>query len=128
MKDNQNTKIRKILHKYNLSPDILASIILLNEAELRGLKVYIEEHPDMASEILGYDGLFVTGLSKDYVDKREFNIFISLRELLQNALDEEELLLGQPYVNFEQNIYGIWIIDKGRGIKLEALRMGESNK
>lgn len=128
MKNNQNTGIRKILHTYNLSPDISASVILLSEAEHRRLTVDIEEPPDMASKISGYDALFVTGLSKDYVDKRDFNVFISLRELLQNALDEEELVLGEPNVQFEQSIYGTWIIDRGRGLKLEALRMGESNK
>jgi hypothetical protein len=62
------------------------------------------------------------------VDKREFNLFISLRELIQNALDEEELVTGQPRVQFEQDIHGMWIIDSGRGLKIEALRMGESNK
>jgi hypothetical protein len=128
MKDDQHMDIGKILHTYNLSPDIGASIILLDEAERRGLTLDIEEPPDMAHKISGYDALFVTGLSKDYVDKREFNLFISLRELLQNALDEEELVRGQPHVQFEQNSYGTWIIDRGRGLKLEALRMGESNK
>jgi len=128
MKEDQHMDIRKILHAYNLSPDIGASIIPLSEAERRGLKVHIEEPSHMISKISGYDALFVTGLSKDYVDKREFNLFISLRELLQNALDEEELVRGQPHVQFEQNSYGTWIIDRGRGLKLEALRMGESNK
>jgi len=128
VKDNQHMDIRKVLHAYNLSPDIAASIILVSEAQRRGLKFHIEEPPDMISKISGYDALFVTGLSKDYVDKREFNLFISLRELLQNALDEEELVRGQPDVQFEQNTSGTWIIDRGRGLKLEALRMGESNK
>ena len=128
MKDDQHMDIRKILHTYNLSPDIAASIILLSEAQRRGLTLDIEEPPDMAPKISGYDALFVTGLSKDYVDKREFNLFISLRELLQNALDEEELVRGQPDVQFQQDTYGTWIIDRGRGLKLGALRMGESNK
>jgi len=130
VKDNEHIDIRKILHAYNLSPspDIAASIILLSEAQSKGLTFHIEEPPDMISKISGYDALFITGLSKDYVDKREFSIFISLRELLQNALDEEELVRGQPHVQFEQDKYGTWIIDRGRGLKLESLRMGESNK
>jgi hypothetical protein len=37
MKDNQKMEIKKISHKYNLSPGISASIILLSEAESSGL-------------------------------------------------------------------------------------------
>jgi hypothetical protein len=128
MKDNQNMEIKKILHEYNLSPGISASIILLREAENRGLTLDIEEPPDLASKISGYEALFSTGLSKDYIDKREFNLFISLRELIQNALDEEELISGRPDAQIGQDSLGTWIMDRGRGITLEALRMGESNK
>jgi hypothetical protein len=128
MKNNQHMEIKKILHEYNISPGMSASIIPLTEAENRGITLDLEEPPDLASMIAGYDALFSTGLSKDYVDKREFNLFVSLRELIQNALDEEELVTGKPHVQFEQDIHGTWIIDRGRGIKLEALRMGESNK
>jgi hypothetical protein len=42
-------------------------------------------------------------LSKDYDDKREFNLFISLRELLQNALDEEEMVTVKPHAQLEQD-------------------------
>jgi hypothetical protein len=120
--------IKEILRKYNISPGMSASIIPLTEAENRGVALDLEEPHNLAPMIAGYDALFSTGLSKDYVDKREFNLFVSLRELIQNALDEEELVTGQPHVQFEQDIHGTWIIDRGRGLKLEALRMGESNK
>ncbi|MGQ9570840.1 MAG: hypothetical protein ACUVUQ_08375 [Thermodesulfovibrionales bacterium] len=128
MKNNQHMEIKKILREYNISPGMSASIIPLTEAEDRGITLNLKEPHDLALMIAGYDALFSTGLSKDYVDKRAFNLFISLRELIQNALDEEELVMGKPHVQFEQDIYGTWIIDRGRGIKLEALRMGESNK
>lgn len=128
MKNDQQIGIKEILREYNLSPNISASIIFLNEAESRGLSLDLEEPSGLASKIARYDALFSTGLSKDYVDKREFNIFISLRELIQNALDEEELVAGKPRVQLKQDMYGTWIIDRGRGLQLEALRMGESNK
>ncbi|MGB9715764.1 MAG: hypothetical protein ACPL1G_05095 [Thermodesulfovibrionales bacterium] len=128
MKNNSQTGIKEILRAYDLSPSTSASIIPLIEAENRGIILDLEEPQDIASKIIRYDALFSTGLSKDYVDKRDFNLFISLRELIQNALDEEELVMGKPHVQFEQDIHGTWIIDRGRGIKLEALRMGESNK
>jgi hypothetical protein len=128
MKDNQHMEIKEILHGYNISPGMSASIIPLTEAENRGIILDMEEPHDLASMIAGYDALFSTGLSKDYIDKREFNLFISLRELIQNAFDEEELVGGRPHVQFEQDIQGTWIMDSGRGLKVEALRMGESNK
>lgn len=128
MKDYQNMEIKEILREYNISPSMSASILPLTDAKDRKVILDLEEPHDLASMIAGYDALFSTGLSKDYVDKREFNLFISLRELIQNALDEEELVTGQPHVQFEQDIHGMWIIDSGRGLKIEALRMGESNK
>jgi hypothetical protein len=128
MKNNSQMGIKEILRAYDLSPSISASIMPLIEAENRGIILDLEEPQDIESKIIRYDALFSTGLSKDYVDKRDFNVFVSLRELIQNALDEEELVMGKPYVQFEQDKHGTWIIDRGRGIKLEALRMGESNK
>jgi hypothetical protein len=128
MKNSSQIGINEILLIYKLSPAISASIIPLKEAESRGIILDLEEPPNIASMIAGYDALFLTGLSKDYVDKREFNLFISIRELIQNALDEEELVTGQPHVQFKQDMHGTWIMDSGRGLKIESLRMGESNK
>ncbi len=128
MKNSSQIGINEILLMYKLSPAISASIIPLREAERRGITLDLEEPPVFSSKIAGYDALFSTGLSKDYIEKREFNLFISVRELIQNALDEEELVSGRPHVQFEQDIQGTWIMDRGRGLKLESLRMGESNK
>jgi len=117
-----------VFRTYNISPTLSASIIPLKEAESRGLLLDLEEPLDLASKIAGYDALFSTGLSKDYVDKREFSLFISMRELLQNALDEEERINGRPDVRIEQDTHGTWIADSGRGITVEALRIGGSDK
>jgi hypothetical protein len=121
-------EISKLLRTYNISSSMSASIIPLKEAESRGLSFELEEPPELASKIIGYDALFSTGLSKEYVEKRGFNLFVSIRELLQNALDEEEMISGLPDVQLDQDTHGTWIVDRGRGITLEALRMGESNK
>ena len=128
MEQNSDISIKEILHDYDISPGLSASIMPLVEAENRGIILDLEEPQDIASKIIRYDALFSTGLSKDYVEKREFNLFISVRELIQNALDEEELVSGKPRVQLEQDTQGTWIMDRGRGLKLESLRMGESNK
>jgi hypothetical protein len=121
-------EISNVFRTYNISPTMSASIIPLKEAESRGLLLDLEEPLELASKIAGYDALFSTGLSKDYVDKREFSLFISIRELLQNALDEEERINGRPDVRIEQDTHGTWIVDSGRGITVEALRIGGSDK
>jgi len=121
-------EISDVFCTYNISPTMSASIIPLKEAESRGLLLDLEEPLELASKIAGYDALFSTGLSKDYVDKREFSLFISIRELLQNALDEEERINGRPDVRIEQDTQGTWIVDSGRGITVEALRIGGSDK
>jgi hypothetical protein len=121
-------EMRDLCRTYTISPALSASIIPLKEAESRGLFFDLEEPLGLASRIAGYDALFSTGLSKDYVDKREFSLFIAIRELLQNALDEEELVRGRADVRIEQDAQGTWIVDRGRGITVEALRMGGSDK
>ncbi len=126
--DSSLMEISDLFRTYNISPAMSASIIPLREAEGRGLLSDFEEPPEMASLIVGYDALLSTGLSKDYVDKREFSLFISIRELLQNALDEEEVVRGRPDVLIEQDAQGTWIVDRGRGITVNALRMGGSDK
>ncbi len=121
-------EITDLFRTYSISPAMSASIIPLKEAESRGLLLDLEEPPELAPRIAGYDALLSTGLSKDYVDKREFSLFISIRELLQNALDEEEMVRGRPDVLIEQDAQGTWIVDSGRGITVNALRMGGSDK
>jgi hypothetical protein len=121
-------EISDVFRTYNISSTLSASIIPLKEAERRGLLLNLEEPPDLVPKIAGYDALFSTGLSKDYVDKREFSLFISIRELLQNALDEEERINGRPDIRIEQDTHGTWIADNGRGIMVEALRIGGSDK
>jgi len=121
-------EISDVFRTYNISSTMSASIVPLKEAENRGLLLDFEGPLELASKIAGYDALFFTGLSKDYVEKREFSVFISIRELLQNALDEEERINGRPDVRIEQDIHGTWIADSGRGITVEALRIGGSDK
>ncbi len=128
MVTNTPLEIDGLLHTYNISAGMSASIILVKDAKSRGLLPELDEPPELVTKIAGYDALFSTGLSKDYVDKREFSLFISIRELLQNALDEEERTNGRPDVRIEQDMHGTWIADSGRGITVEALRIGGSDK
>ncbi len=86
------------------------------------------ENQELSNMVHGYDALFPIGLTKDYVERRDFNHTISLKELLQNALDEQELVIGKPEIQIDKDELGIWIKDNGRGINIKALRMGGSDK
>jgi hypothetical protein len=67
-------------------------------------------------------------ISKDYLIKRGFDEMKSIRELIQNALDENEEVHGKPFVELKNEPYGLIIEDKGRGFEPEYLRIGLSNK
>jgi len=125
---NSAYEIKELLRIYDIPPGISASIIPLREAADRGIAVDLEDPDRITPYLERYDALFSTGLSQEYVDKREFDLFVSIRELLQNALDEEELTTGDTQVQIEVDDLGTWISDRGRGVNLEGLRMGESNK
>ena len=119
-----------ILKAYNVPSDLSSMIIPLEKAKENALisEEEIMENQELSNMVHGYDALFPIGLTKDYVEKRDFNHTISLKELLQNALDEQELVIGKPEIQIDKDELGIWIKDNGRGINIKALRMGGSDK
>lgn len=76
----------------------------------------------------GYDAALALGLSREYVARRAFDTTKALREIVQNALDETEAVLGKPDVEVRQDAQGLWIGDRGRGLPVEALLMGATDK
>ena len=88
----------------------------------------VKESAEMKVLIDRYDAVISFGITKDYIEKRGFDAFKSLRELIQNALDEVELTTGKPEVDIKKDEIGTWIIDKGRGLKVEAMSIGGTDK
>jgi hypothetical protein len=100
---------------------------------LRHFVISLPENFEIKSEnlegiLINYDSLFLIGITKEYILKRNFDELKALREIIQNALDENELTFGKPFVEIRKDSLGTWIIDKGRGIKLQDLLVGFSNK
>ncbi len=73
-------------------------------------------------------GVLPLGFSPEYVIRRDFTHKIALREFIQNALDETEMISGEPKAQTRQDGADLWIEDDGRGITLDAFRMGGVTK
>jgi hypothetical protein len=91
-------------------------------------KTVLKDPQKLGSSIIQYDGIISLNISKQYIQKRVFNEFKAIREILQNSLDETELSTGNPDVTIRTNETGTWIIDNGRGIDGNAFIIGSSEK
>jgi hypothetical protein len=78
--------------------------------------------------IRGFQEVVPLNITKDYLVKRGFDEIKSIKELVQNALDENEDVHGKPFVELRNEQPGLVIEDKGRGFKPEYLLIGSSNK
>ncbi|MBM4135603.1 MAG: hypothetical protein FJ241_02105 [Nitrospira sp.] len=120
-----------VYSEYEIPSVMRASVLFidsLKKIDEMSAKEAVKESEDMKEFIGGYDAVVPLGITKDYIEKRGFDTFKSLRELIQNALDEVELTTGKPEVNIRKDIMGTWIIDRGRGLKVEALSIGSTDK
>jgi hypothetical protein len=91
-------------------------------------KTVLKDPLKLTSNIIQYDGMISLNISKEYIQKRGFNEFKAIREILQNSLDETELSTGNPDVTIRTDEIGTWIIDDGRGLDGNAFIIGSSEK
>lgn len=120
--------IESIIDRYQIPISMNAFILPISKAIENGIL-------DPCSLILPenlngieFEALLPLGLTAEYIEKREFSEMIAIRELLQNALDETEQLFGKPMVEVKQDADGMWIEDNGRGIPIDAFRIGGGSK
>ncbi|MFQ6061189.1 MAG: hypothetical protein ACE5KV_07875, partial [Thermoplasmata archaeon] len=116
---------------YDIPDEIRLSVLtleLVKKLHAPSADEMIQDPPDMREHIQGYDAAMSLALSKDYIDRRKMDTLKALRELAQNALDEAEEVTGSPDIEMRQDSLGVWIADKGRGLKAESLMMGTTNK
>lgn len=104
------------------------SIDSLKKVDEMSAQESVKESTEMKGFIARYDAVVPLGITKDYIERRGFDTFKSLRELVQNALDEVELTIGKPEVDIKKDDLGTWIVDRGRGLKVEALSIGSTDK
>lgn len=120
-----------IYEEYDIPDEMRLSVIpleLVEDLHPASVKEMVHDPADMREYIQSYDAAMSLALSKDYVDRRNIDILKALRELAQNALDEAEDVIGTPDIEISQDSLGLWIADKGRGLKAEALMMGTTDK
>lgn len=122
---------RELYEEYRIPEGMRLSVLpmeLVEELHLASAKEMSQDPSDVRDRIGGYDAAMSLALSKDYVDRRNIDILKALRELAQNALDEAEEVTGTPDIEMRQDSLGLWIADRGRGLKAEALMMGTTDK
>jgi len=93
-------------------------------------KILVSDPPEMKPLIRSWELTFNTGLTTDYAVRRNWNLFLALREFVQNALDIEDKLYGYENirVNFWEDELGIHVADRGPGLPREAWLIGGSDK
>lgn len=68
------------------------------------------------------------GITRSYAKTRKWGAWESVREIIQNALDENERATGQAKYTQVIDNKGLHIIDEGQGIAIHNLLVGESEK
>ncbi|MCD6571812.1 MAG: hypothetical protein J7K62_00895 [Thermoplasmata archaeon] len=86
--------------------------------------------PDLDDLIEGYDLVWTLTIEQSYAEQRRWDEFISLREIIQNALDEEHEVYGYDNIaiRVETDNLGTWVKDRGRGLKYRAFMLGAHEK
>lgn len=118
----------QIYAEYEVPPAMTPSITPLENLEEEIAKEITKDPEGVEKLVQRYDAVVDVGFTEDYIGRRGFDSFKSLREIVQNALDENELCTGKPDVVVEKDSLGTWIIDNGRGLKVEALSIGQTDK
>ncbi len=113
---------------YEIPAAMKPSVIPVDDLEEEVMKELTEDSTELRKLIQRYDAAVPIGMTKEYVEKRGFDAFKSLREIIQNTLDESELVTGKPDVSIKKDSFGTWIIDEGRGLTVDALSIGSTNK
>jgi hypothetical protein len=117
--------------KYGLPKEYGIYVTPIHEltSKIREADKEVLKDPDELSAKIGqYDGMISLNISREYIQKRGFNEFKAIREIVQNSLDETELETGSPNVTITTDQLGTWIMDEGRGLDGNAFIIGSSEK
>jgi len=118
----------QIIDRYCIPISMSAFVLTIPEAMDKGILESSSLLLPGNIEGIEFEALLPLGITVEYIEKREFTELIAVRELLQNALDETEQLFGKPLATINQDSNGMWIEDNGRGILIDAFRIGGGSK
>lgn len=124
-----------IYKKYGLTKEIAAA------KGIRPLEYVAIESPEFAKEasfipeevsdlIEKQELVWALSIEATYGQRRRWNEFLAVRELLQNSLDAEHEAVGYDRiaVKIEEGRFGTWIKDRGKGITYKAFMLGGEEK
>ena len=128
-------RLQDALAYHGLTREITSSELIqyLGSVRLESPFLYdmmVRDPPDIAGRIAGWDFLFSTGMTTEYPLRRDWNAWLAMRELVQNALDIEDNTFG--YENIRVNVYtdaqGVHVVNRGPPMPRDAWKLGGSDK
>jgi hypothetical protein len=128
-------RLQDALAYHGLTREITSSELIqyLGSIRLESPFLYdmmVRDPPDIAGRIAGWDFLFSTGMTTEYPLRRNWNAWLAMRELVQNALDVEDNTFG--YENIRVNVYtdaqGVHVVNRGPPMSRDAWKLGGSDK
>jgi len=101
-------RLQDALAYHGLTREITSSELIqyLGSLRLEDAFLYdmmVRDPPDIAGRIAGWDFLFSTGMTTECLLRRNWNTWLAMRELVQNALNIEDNTFG--YENIRINVY-----------------------
>jgi len=87
--------------------------------------------PEEVSDLIEKQELVWTlSIEATYGQRRRWNEFLAVREILQNSLDAEHEAVGYDNitVKIEEGRFGTWVKDRGKGINYKAFILGGEEK
>ena len=135
MVNNTATNMEKFMDKvreYGIEEGLVPfahDLEILEKLSPEKYKHATSDPPEIKKDIIKYDFYIDTGIDTGYMKGRRWDLFMALREIIQNALDAQEAAnrpLGEIEIYTEGNI--LHIRDYGSGIKLRHFRIGATDK
>lgn len=123
-----NLNRNEILSSYQVPVSLWSNISSVEEAKDQGWLPEKTIQSYLIEGIDSFDLILSTGMTGDYIEKRELTDALSLRELIQNAFDETELINGKPEAEISSDQLGTWLKDQGKGISVASFQLGMSEK
>jgi hypothetical protein len=86
--------------------------------------------PELAHLINKQELVWTLSIEATYEQRRRWNEFLAIREIIQNALDAEQESVGYDSiaVKIEKDRLGTWVKDRGPGIRHKAFVLGGEQK
>ena len=123
-----------LIDEYNIPKNLAMSVGYVENLHISNKEYYdiATWDPREVRELIDrWDLYYNTNIRYEYVKRRGWELFHALREIIQNALDEQEYVHGYSStfkISMGISNAGFYIRDYGRGVNLESFVLGGTNK